>query len=781
MVSDCDHEVAVREAAARPDTGLVTAMLRIGTSLDLDTVLQEVVEGACRIAGARYGAVATIDDNGFPRDFATSGFTEEEHRNLVEWADGPKLFAFLRDLPGPLRIPDGRAYIRSLGFSVDPLPSKAMQGMPMCHQGVHVGNFYLAEKVGGNTFTSADEEVLVLFAAHAAAAIAHAHAYRDERRARAQLEGLIETSPVGVVALDTTTGGFISLNREARRIVEKLKTPGHAPEDLLKTLTLRRADGSEISLAEIPLIEALRDAETVRAEEIELSVPDGRRVAMLIDATPIRGEEGRIASVIVTMQDLAPLRELERMRARFLGMVSHELRAPLTSIKGSAATVLRRSRNFGPEEIDQFFRIIEEQADRMDSLIGDLLDVGRIEAGNLSVAPQSLKVADLVDRSRTTFVSGGGRHRIIIDLPSNLPRVMADRERIVQVLNNLLSNAARHSPDSSPIRIKAFRDGVHVAIAVSDQGQGITPERLAQLFRPPAPPNERDGGASGGLGLSICKGLVEAHGGRIRAESRGPGQGARFTFTLPMADEAGSYPARATPRRTSTYLEADERLRILVVDDDPETLRLVGDTLDQAGYAPVVTGHHEALPELLDTERPALVLLDLMLPGIDGIELMTRVPGLADLPVLFISGYGRDDTIARALESGAEDYIVKPFSPTELLARVRAVLRRRAQPKSFALDQLTIDYQHRQVTLAGQPLELTTTEYEVLRVLSLNAGQVTTYPTLLHQVWGRRSSTNPSIVRAYVTRLRHKLGDDAKHPTYIHTHHRIGYRIPQPG
>ena len=159
---------------------------------------------------------------------------------------------------------------------------------------------------------------------------------------------------------------------------------------------------------------------------------------------------------------------------------------------------------------------------------------------------------------------------------------------------------------------------------------------------------------------------------------------------------------------------------------------------------------------------------------------MARVPGLAELPVLFISGYGRDETIARALEAGAEDYIVKPFSPTELVARVRAALRRRAPPEAFALDQLTIDYEDRQVTLAGQPLTLTTTEYELLRALSLNAGQISTYPTLLRQVWGRHHSTNPAIVRAYIKRLRQKLGDDARQPTYIHTHHRIGYRMPQP-
>ena len=263
-----DHEPAADETGALRAriSALSAASLRISASLDLETVLNEVVESARALTGARYGAIATIDEAGAPQDFVTSGFTADEHRHIVEWPDGPRLFEFFRDLPGPLRIPDVPAYVRALGFSPDDrLPSKTFQGTPMRHLGVHVGNFYLVEKAGGEAFTDEDEEILVLFAAQAATAIANARTYR---------------------------------------------------------------------------------AETVRAEEVVLSVPDGRSVTTLINATPIRDPDGpddALASVVVTMQDLAPLREIERMRAEFLGMVSHELRAPLTSIKGSAATALRAS------------------------------------------------------------------------------------------------------------------------------------------------------------------------------------------------------------------------------------------------------------------------------------------------------------------------------------------------------------------------------------------------------------------------------------------------------
>ena len=777
-MSDRDRTADENAALRARISALSAASLRINASLDLETVLNEVVKSARALTGARYGAIATIDDAGVPQDFVTSGFTAEEHRKLLEWSDGPRLFEYFRDLPGPLRLADVPAYVRSLGFSTDRLPSKTFQGTPMRHRGVHVGNFYLVEKEGGEAFTDEDEEVLVLLASQAATAIANARTYRAEQRAHAGLEALIETSPVGVVVFDAQTGDLVSLNREARRIVEGLCLPGQAAEQLLETITCRRADGREIALDRLPMARALSGAETVRAEEIVLSVPDGRSVTTLINATPIHGPDGALASVVVTMQDLEPLRALERMRAEFLGMVSHELRAPLTSIKGSAATVLRASRIFGPAEVTQFFRIIDEQADRMDNLIGDLLDAGRIETGTLSVAPEPSEVAALVDQARGTFVSGGGRHTVSIDLPPDLPRVMADRQRMVQVLNNLLANAARQSPESAPIRIAAERDGLHVAVSVTDEGRGIAPDHLGQLFRKYTAAGDREADTAGGLGLAICKGLVEAHGGRIRAESGGVGLGARFTFTIPVAAESDAGPV---PGRPSAPGHAPEAVPILVVDDDPETLRHVRDTLAEAGYAPLVTGDPRELPRILRAEKPRLVLLDLMLPGTDGVELMRTVPELADLPVIFISAYGRDETIARALEAGADDYVVKPFSPTELTARIRAALRRRSSPAPFVLGELAIDYDRRRVSVAGRPVTLTPTEYELLRVLAQGAGRVLTHEALLRQVWAGRGTGNPKKVRAYVKRLRHRLGDDSARPTWIFNERGVGYRMARPG
>ena len=749
---------------------LGATVLRINSSLDPDTVLQEVVDSACALTGAAHGVITTVDAQGRLADFVTSGLSDRELQALVAWPEGPRLFAHLRDIERPFRLADLPGYLESLGFPPGPWPTRTMQGAPMRHRGEHVGHFFVGDKADGEAFTEEDEEILVLFASQAAAAIANARTHRAVERARADLAALVETSPVGVVVFEAGSGRVTSVNREAHRIVEEIRTPGSPPEQLLEVVTCRRSDGREVSLADLPLAGLLEGAPALRAEEVELSVPDGRSVRTLLNVTPIHFGDGELASAVVTMQDLAPFEELERQRAEFLRMVGHELRAPLASIKGSAASVLDASPAASRAEIFEFFRLINGQANYMRGLIANLLDAGSIEAGTLTVAPEPTSVVSLLDRARTTFLSSGGRHPVLVELPPGLPLAMADRERIVQVLNNLLSNAARHAPASSPIRVEAARDGAHVAISVSDEGGGIPRDQLPRLFR-----RRASLGGGTGLGLAIAKGLVEAHGGRIRAESGGPGLGARFTFTLPAAgDEAA--PHAGGPERPPP--PGRRRTRVLVLDDDPLMLRFVRDALAAAGWTALPTGDPEQLGRLIEAERPHLVLLDVVLPGADGIDLMQRIPELAELPVIFISGYGNDATIAKALELGAADYIVKPFSPTELVARIRAALRRRDRPAAFVLDQLRVRYDQRRVTVAGRKLDLTPTEYELLRVLSQSAGRVVSYGRLLRTVWGRSGAEDAGRVRTYVKKLRRKLGDDAASPAYILTERGVGYRMP---
>ena len=653
-----ERDLRIRELEERL-ARLGEAGFRINEDLDFSTVLQGVLDSGRSLTGARYGVLVLHDADGTAGDFLASGMTPEETGRLWNIPGWPEHFGYLSRIPGALRVPDLLGHVLALGLPELAPPVEVSErvsflAFPVLHRAERVGSIFLAEKEGGREFTQEDEDTLALFAAQAAMAIANARRHREEQRARNDLETLVDTSPVGVAVFDAATGVPKSFNREARRIVDSLRDPGQSAQDLLELVTFRRADGRVVSLREFPVAEALQSGETLRAEEVVISVPDGRSLTLLLNATPILSEEGVIESMVVTMQDMAEVRESERLRAEFLAMVSHELRIPLSSIKGSATTILDSVADLDPAVVRQFVRIMRDQADNMNALVSDLLDVARIETGALPVSPEPAEAAALVDRARNAFRSAGGRNNLYIDVDPDLPLVSADRRRIVQVLVNLLTNAARHSPESSPIRVSASREGVYVAITVADQGRGIPAERLPDLFRKFSVAQSEEPGGDTGLGLAICRGIVEAHGGRIRAESDGVGLGTRFTFTLPTVDTAGSRGVSLVAPRSPRLepAESSESVRVLVVDDDPNDLRYVRDTLVQAGYAPLAAGDPQEALRLMEAERPQLALLDLMLPDSDGIELMGAILAVADVPVIFLSAYGREDVVARALELG---------------------------------------------------------------------------------------------------------------------------------
>ena len=604
-----------------------------------------------------------------------------------------------------------------------------------------------------------------------------------------RLTALVESSPVGVMVVDAATRTFASVNKEAERILGMSPEPGSALVRYHELAIYSRTDGKQYEDDDRPLARALGRGEVVRAEEILLNRPDGRSLTILVNATPIYSDDGSIVSAVAVIQDMTPLEEMERMRNEFLAMVSHELRGPLTTIKGSAATVLSATRPFSPTEVRSYFRTIDQQVDLLSELVSNLLDVTRIEAGALVVDPKPTDVNGLVEEAVNTFGHGGSRRYIEIDLPPDLPRISADSQRVTQVLNNLLSNASKYSPETSTVRVTASLEEPYLAVSVIDEGQGVPAHQLPLLFKKFSRAGLREvkeNVEGHGLGLAICKGIVEAHGGRIWAESNDQGNGSRFTFTIPVAPDAEeelSESAAPGSRMTST----GEQARILSIDDDLQILRYIRNTLSDAGYLPIATGNPDEMLHLFEMERPHLVLLDVRLPGTSGYELLKRLREISEVPVIFLSGSSGEESIVRALEMGASDYITKPFSPTELIARIEAALRKVTanalgdERESYRIGDLAIDYARRHVTVAGRPVHLTATEYKVLFELSINAGRVLTHEQLLQRIWGTDYSQDEGHhVRVIVGRLRHKLGDDANDPQYIFTEPRVGYRMAKP-
>ena len=286
------------------------------------------------------------------------------------------------------------------------------------------------------------------------------------------------------------------------------------------------------------------------------------------------------------------------------------------------------------------------------------------------------------------------------------------------------------------------------------------------------------------LGLAVCQGIVEAHGGRLTVEG-GRSPTSRFSFTIPAVERAGDSAHQDSGRPAAADDLEAASARILVVADDQETARYIRSTLTGAGLTGVLTCGSDQAGRVIESEKPHVILVEPNLPWDDGFELLQAIERISDAPVIFVAGHEWDQYIGRAFEFGAFDYVAKPFTTGELVARIELAVRRRGLadrkvPEPYLQGELKVDYAERKVTVAGRQVRLTPTEFNLLAELSTAAGQVLTHEQLLRRVWGPLYSSDERIVRTYIKEVRHKLGDDAARPTYIFTEPGVGYRMNRP-
>jgi DNA-binding response OmpR family regulator/signal transduction histidine kinase len=769
---------------------------RLAATLDPIALLDEVVDAGLQITDAKYGALGVFDAEGKLEQFIAHGIEEGLRQEIGDLPVGHGLLGMLQVSQEPLRLADLGAHAASVGFPPNHPPMHSFLGVPVRYEGQPLGNLYLTEKNDGGGFTDEDESMLLLLADQAAMAIHNAalHAAAEDERAR--LRTLVETSPVGVLIVRKGEEEVRLVNREAARLLggpDPRMTPveGEVLQAHERHGIYRRRDGTEYELEELPLSRALEHRERVTAEEFFVELPDGSVLPTITNATPVFDVEGNITGAIATIQGITPIEELERLRNEFLGMVSHELKTPLTAIKGSAAMALGTKRLMSADESNELFEIIDEEADRLRDLVDNLLDVTRIEAGTLSVSPEPIELGAAIDDARSTLERAAGMRAVLKPDLSKVPALKADSRRLGQVLNNLLSNAAKFSPDGSIIEILATADATVATIAVRDSGRGFPEGQAEAMFTKfmQLPDQLGKTGAGHGLGLAICRGIVEAQGGRIWAESAGLDQSSTFSFTVPVASERPSSPTADVTQRASHLghiSRPGERTRVLVIDDEPQILRYVQRTVEEAGFRAIVTGDPEEALRMVESDDPDMVLIDLQLPGIDGFELLRRVRELSGVPVMFLTARSDSEVAARALRAGAGDYVTKPFAPSELVARIEASLRRRVLSDQtevrapYKLGGLELDFNDRRVVVDGVQVALSATEYKLPLELAMNAGRVLTHDQILHNVWGPEYSGENELVRSFIRNLRRKLGDDARNPRYILTEPQVGYRMARP-
>ena len=468
-----------------------------------------------------------------------------------------------------------------------------------------------------------------------------AESRRRVEAAHADLLATLETVPAALMIFNVD--GSVRLRNRAA--TEVMGIEPHSPElrrnywDRFKRIG---KDGSMIDREQWVSARALK-GEIVRNEELEIHHPDGRVYPILASGAPLRNELGHVAGAVVAFQDIAKMREVDKLKDEFVSIVSHELRTPLTSIRGSVQLVLDDQNAVGDQEHRTLLQIALNNCERLVRIINDILDVSKIESGNLVLRKKPAHVAELV-RQSVDVVAPPARSAgvaISVRLPADIRPVMVDPDRIVQALVNLLSNAVKFAPANSTVTVNVSGTEHTITIAVSDQGEGIAPENLNRLFQKfqqvDSSSSRRKGGT--GLGLAITKALVEQHGGRIFVDSE-LNKGTRFSFTLPAAspEEAAAIAPVAANVDGSARLVAR---RVLIVDDDDDFRGLLRTQLADAGYAVFDARDAASALHIARTAHPDVITVDLLMPDIDGWSFIDRLrqdKELSEIPIVVVSG-----------------------------------------------------------------------------------------------------------------------------------------------
>lgn len=407
-------------------------------------------------------------------------------------------------------------------------------GLPLLFEDKVLGIIYLFRSE--YAFTQMDSQILQGFADQAAIAVRNARIYEQLGQERNRLAAVIENSANGIVIVDTGLDVLV-VNQALTAMVDM--TPEEAVgRPLREVLPIDVARGDDINDAED--LDAFF-AEDSRRCEGDLLRPGGGRISLAVIYTPLYNDRGLLVNVIVNVYDITRFREEEEMKSTFISIISHELKTPVALIKGYAQTLAREDADWDAETARQGLQIIEEEADRLESLINNLLDVSRIQASGLRLDYSDVNIEALLRKLAEAYRIQTQDHTIELDFPHPLPLIVGDEERLRQVFTNLIGNAIKYSPDGGLIRIGGWVEqtstdrGDEVIIYVADEGVGIPQHELPHIFERfyRVDSSLRRGTAGTGLGLFLCKAIVEAHNGRIWARSE-EGKGTTFFVALPV-------------------------------------------------------------------------------------------------------------------------------------------------------------------------------------------------------------------------------------------------------
>ncbi|MGQ9682087.1 MAG: PAS domain S-box protein [Anaerolineae bacterium] len=359
------------------------------------------------------------------------------------------------------------------------------------------------------------------------------------QRRSAELEAIIQSAPDGL-ALYAPGGEILALNPAAEAMLGVTQEEIRGLANVhVERLRLKTPEGRPLAPEELASVRALR-GEFVKDMQIVAHRPDGREVHIIISAAPVRAPDGSITGAVGALRDVTPLIELQEQREDILRAVSHDLRNPLAAVLGQAQILERSLAKESRNRERQSAAAIVDSAQRMNTMIQDLVDAARSEAGQIELKRQPIDLRAFTTALKQRLAASLQTARITIEMPADLAPVFADPLRLERILTNLWSNALKYSAPGTPVTVTAAPRDAEVVTSVMDRGRGIPPEDLPHLFkRYFRTERAKEAGEGLGLGLYITRRLVEAHGGRIWAESE-VGRGSTFSFSLPVAEREGT-------------------------------------------------------------------------------------------------------------------------------------------------------------------------------------------------------------------------------------------------
>ena len=438
-------------------------------------------------------------------------------------------------------------------------------------------------------------------------------------------------------------------------------------------------------------------------------------------------------------------------------------------------------------------RYMAGEAERISQTLATLDEVCAVLSPTPALRAASIEIGDLLMELLAAWKQRAPHHTLELALPGEVPTIIGDEARINRALDLLLEFAIALAPDGGTVRVSVRPHADALVVSLRQPDSTLDPTQLSQLCEPfRSVPLGAQTLIGAGLGLALARANVEAHGGRMWTETASSGRGisllASFPLTpaAPAVEVAPALAEQAPTAVTEPTRVAVERGRrvVLVLEGDQRMARFLRANLEAQQYRAISASDTAEALHLIDLEEPDLLLLDDSLGGAGGSAPLAELRAYTSAPIIILARRSDPIECARLLDAGAADYIARPISVEELSARVRAALRTSevasrtaAGAPVFTTGELTIDLGQHLVTVAGQSVPLSKTEYKLLRVLAQHAGMVLSHEVVLERVWGPAYSREVEFVWVYIRRLRRKIEPDPSHPRYILTVPGVGYRL----